>query len=195
ADGVFDGPGDGVGGDGDQAELEGDAEHHDVDELLGAESGLADFGEIFGVAVFFDAARVNFLAEALRVEVVLAEEGVNRRLFVHVEDGGGEIFGGDAELGARVGGAGGFEDVDAEEEVGAAVGDGACGGITLTPALSRSTGRGGGRVSYKCDLREDAAVADGQARSEEHTSELQSLAYLVCRLLLEKKKKKIKEYN
>src|SRR2546425_9445394 len=30
-----------------------------------------------------------------------------------------------------------------------------------------------------------------RARSEEHTSELQSLAYLVCRLLLEKKKKKI----
>src|SRR3989441_10442880 len=29
----------------------------------------------------------------------------------------------------------------------------------------------------------------GEARSEEHTSELQSLAYLVCRLLLEKKKK------
>src|SRR2546425_9436489 len=33
---------------------------------------------------------------------------------------------------------------------------------------------------------------EGRARrSEEHTSELQSLAYLVCRLLLEKKKKKI----
>src|SRR5687767_12489129 len=29
-------------------------------------------------------------------------------------------------------------------------------------------------------------------RSEEHTSELQSLAYLVCRLLLEKKKKTTK---
>src|SRR2546425_8038165 len=28
-----------------------------------------------------------------------------------------------------------------------------------------------------------------KSRSEEHTSELQSLAYLVCRLLLEKKKK------
>src|SRR2546425_5925991 len=28
-----------------------------------------------------------------------------------------------------------------------------------------------------------------EIRSEEHTSELQSLAYLVCRLLLEKKKK------
>src|SRR2546425_7318521 len=30
--------------------------------------------------------------------------------------------------------------------------------------------------------------AGGEGRSEEHTSELQSLAYLVCRLLLEKKK-------
>src|SRR2546425_3623523 len=30
--------------------------------------------------------------------------------------------------------------------------------------------------------------ARGERRSEEHTSELQSLAYLVCRLLLEKKK-------
>src|SRR2546425_7443748 len=33
-------------------------------------------------------------------------------------------------------------------------------------------------------------LAEGiDRRSEEHTSELQSLAYLVCRLLLEKKKK------
>src|SRR2546425_8386231 len=32
-------------------------------------------------------------------------------------------------------------------------------------------------------------------RSEEHTSELQSLAYLVCRLLLEKKKKKINNHR
>src|SRR3712207_6909910 len=31
----------------------------------------------------------------------------------------------------------------------------------------------------------------GGLRSEEHTSELQSRQYLVCRLLLEKKKKKI----
>src|SRR3989441_5777427 len=30
----------------------------------------------------------------------------------------------------------------------------------------------------------------GEVRSEEHTSELQSLAYLVCRLLLEKKKQR-----
>src|SRR3989441_4896854 len=34
-------------------------------------------------------------------------------------------------------------------------------------------------------------VAELKLRSEEHTSELQSLAYLVCRLLLEKKKETI----
>src|SRR5690554_5605079 len=34
-----------------------------------------------------------------------------------------------------------------------------------------------------------------RARSEEHTSELQSRPHLVCRLLLEKKKKKIKNKN
>src|SRR5262245_63914954 len=34
-----------------------------------------------------------------------------------------------------------------------------------------------------------------ELRSEEHTSELQSLRHLVCRLLLEKKKKKKKKYN
>src|SRR2546425_3786975 len=34
----------------------------------------------------------------------------------------------------------------------------------------------------------DASAPDDLWRSEEHTSELQSLAYLVCRLLLEKKK-------
>src|SRR3712207_7014715 len=33
--------------------------------------------------------------------------------------------------------------------------------------------------------------ADHLARSEEHTSELQSRQYLVCRLLLEKKKKSV----
>src|SRR2546425_6722002 len=39
-------------------------------------------------------------------------------------------------------------------------------------------------------LAQECAEARGrlQERSEEHTSELQSLAYLVCRLLLEKKK-------
>src|SRR5205823_8639511 len=43
----------------------------------------------------------------------------------------------------------------------------------------------------------DAELNPGDVliRSEEHTSELQSLAYLVCRLLLEKKKKKNKEHR
>src|SRR3712207_8470933 len=35
--------------------------------------------------------------------------------------------------------------------------------------------------------RRATAPADGRRRSEEHTSELQSRQYLVCRLLLEKK--------
>src|SRR5687767_15547604 len=40
------------------------------------------------------------------------------------------------------------------------------------------------------------ALTRKTVRSEEHTSELQSLAYLVCRLLLEKKKKnKEKEHK
>src|SRR5262245_65496711 len=36
-------------------------------------------------------------------------------------------------------------------------------------------------------------VGGSASRSEEHTSELQSLRHLVCRLLLEKKKKKIRK--
>src|SRR2546425_10318490 len=40
-------------------------------------------------------------------------------------------------------------------------------------------------------LLREAQPLNWNIRSEEHTSELQSLAYLVCRLLLEKKKKNI----
>src|SRR2546425_7870729 len=43
-------------------------------------------------------------------------------------------------------------------------------------------------VGKKGELRTELPV-----RSEEHTSELQSLAYLVCRLLLEKKKIRCKQ--
>src|SRR3712207_7237402 len=52
----------------------------------------------------------------------------------------------------------------------------------------------------RCDVPVDVAgdgdrrVAEDLGRSEEHTSELQSRQYLVCRLLLEKKKK-IQETN
>src|SRR5205814_9443201 len=46
-----------------------------------------------------------------------------------------------------------------------------------------------------CALRRSAvsdSIRFSSKRSEEHTSELQSLRHLVCRLLLEKKKKKNK---
>src|SRR3712207_9400067 len=49
----------------------------------------------------------------------------------------------------------------------------------------RSGGSGGGAGRGRCGRRDD------HQRSEEHTSELQSRQYLVCRLLLEKKKKQV----
>src|SRR2546425_5907884 len=46
------------------------------------------------------------------------------------------------------------------------------------------------RRSPQCAVRGKRRTSGvRRERSEEHTSELQSLAYLVCRLLLEKKKK------
>src|SRR3712207_8516208 len=47
------------------------------------------------------------------------------------------------------------------------------------------------RVRFRLDPRhaEPSGPAAPVSRSEEHTSELQSRQYLVCRLLLEKKKK------
>src|SRR5437016_12239539 len=43
-------------------------------------------------------------------------------------------------------------------------------------------------TSHTCSPSFTRSRATGRARSEEHTSELQSLTNLVCRLLLEKKK-------
>src|SRR5687767_15451198 len=51
---------------------------------------------------------------------------------------------------------------------------------SLRPALTRAALAAGSLAAS------NHTVASGR-RSEEHTSELQSLAYLVCRLLLEKK--------
>src|SRR5687767_15710798 len=62
-----------------------------------------------------------------------------------------------------------------------------------TPVLSGLTARGAAAIR-STRLRGSVAVPAPTRRSEEHTSELQSLAYLVCRLLLEKKKNNIKEY-
>src|SRR5438045_5640556 len=50
-------------------------------------------------------------------------------------------------------------------------------------------------ADVECERDRRAAHIDRQHRSEEHTSELQSLRHLVCRLLLEKKKKKNKITN
>src|SRR5437868_11349168 len=50
--------------------------------------------------------------------------------------------------------------------------------------------RGGGRRPPRGDDPVDLSDAPRRRRSEEHTSELQSRFDLVCRLLLEKKKKK-----
>src|SRR3712207_7140613 len=60
---------------------------------------------------------------------------------------------------------------------------------------SRRPGASGGRAAQADRRRRDVGgrpgrrpAADRDRRSEEHTSELQSRQYLVCRLLLEKKK-------
>src|SRR5436853_4890144 len=60
--------------------------------------------------------------------------------------------------------------------------------ISLRPA-SASTARAAAARPTMCS---PARSSGGGSRSEEHTSELQSLRHLVCRLLLEKKKKNIK---
>src|SRR3712207_7550056 len=60
-------------------------------------------------------------------------------------------------------------------------------------------GVNGTAAGWLCDVEERGVsrcprvdlIRRSSARSEEHTSELQSRQYLVCRLLLEKKKKDI----
>src|SRR2546425_3033500 len=53
---------------------------------------------------------------------------------------------------------------------------------------SRSARRAAARDATFSDEPRALSPVASRNRSEEHTSELQSLAYLVCRLLLEKKK-------
>src|SRR2546425_11115970 len=52
-----------------------------------------------------------------------------------------------------------------------------------------------GMLKYNEEMIEHLHTPYNAKRSEEHTSELQSLAYLVCRLLLEKKKKNVILYT
>src|SRR3712207_9455382 len=60
--------------------------------------------------------------------------------------------------------------------------------VTLTAIFDDAQPAALGAIFGRQLLEADDAVRD--ARSEEHTSELQSRQYLVCRLLLEKKKNK-----
>src|SRR3712207_7505697 len=63
------------------------------------------------------------------------------------------------------------------------------GGIP-SPGPAAGLSAGGGRSFFSAGLSSSLAPARVWCgRSEEHTSELQSRQYLVCRLLLEKKKK------
>src|SRR2546425_9086330 len=66
--------------------------------------------------------------------------------------------------------------------------------IATTVTIARNTITGSltyqGSVNFSGTARLPGySMGAGTGRSEEHTYELQSLAYLVCRLLLEKKKK------
>src|SRR3712207_7996591 len=66
-----------------------------------------------------------------------------------------------------------------------------CGGLLGGGALSwpAAARQGGALAGLGLSTRRGRAL-NRLARSEEHTSELQSRQYLVCRLLLEKKKQK-----
>src|SRR3712207_8083423 len=72
-----------------------------------------------------------------------------------------------------------------DDQVDAALGDQVEGGELLEDADRVGRAQHGDRAAQP-DAR-GARGGGGQDRSEEHTSELQSRQYLVCRLLLEKK--------
>src|SRR5258708_24446712 len=64
------------------------------------------------------------------------------------------------------------------------------GGVSGAPCTTPQTTFGTvGRSNAEARVELDLGVALDDGRSEEHTSELQSPDHLVCRLLLEKKKK------
>src|SRR3712207_8539824 len=61
-------------------------------------------------------------------------------------------------------------------------------GAARAAGVAADAGAGAGRVAARVAAGVSAEPPDQPHRSEEHTSELQSRQYLVCRLLLEKKK-------
>src|SRR2546426_12713775 len=63
--------------------------------------------------------------------------------------------------------------------------------LPISAAAGWVTGCSGFRSTPTCGWRAWSRSSRRRSRSEEHTSELQSPCNLVCRLLLEKKKKNI----
>src|SRR3712207_7927883 len=80
--------------------------------------------------------------------------------------------------------------------IGASLADGGVSAMAAVAASSPSSGIAGAPSSAAAGSGASVGAAPpaapltgaGEVRSEEHTSELQSRQYLVCRLLLEKKK-------
>src|SRR5438445_9174422 len=76
-------------------------------------------------------------------------------------------------------------------------------GLEVLPTLRYGVPEGLGNKRWTGELilatyeqaQGSARQSTACSRSEEHTSELQSRQYLVCRLLLEKKKKKINDID
>src|SRR3712207_7214465 len=72
---------------------------------------------------------------------------------------------------------------------------GAVEGDVAPPAVAADPASGGPGPVPRPREADAAGHPAATRRSEEHTSELQSRQYLVCRLLLEKKKNKINTQN
>src|SRR2546425_7963994 len=87
--------------------------------------------------------------------------------------------------------------IETEEQINRNVLTAVTGMFSTAPGLAHSPGAPNRRMTYDPIRAVKNITSEARnthipslVRSEEHTSELQSLAYLVCRLLLEKKKKK-----
>src|SRR2546425_5241161 len=87
----------------------------------------------------------------------------------------------------------GFQELRTADEVDAALAAGRDTALVVVNSVcgcAARNARPAATLALQHARRPDRLLTVFAGRSEEHTSELQSLAYLVCRLLLEKKKKK-----
>src|SRR3989454_9025716 len=96
-----------------------------------------------------------------------------------------EVESGDKKIGAGKGGHG-------VEETAKGIGKTIVEGAKFTGATIKESGEKAGEKAKEASEAAEPKAKSAWARSEEHTSELQSPCNLVCRLLLEKKKKNIR---